>query len=269
MNLLRSSMEVPLVWDSSLEKCCHITIICVERPKIFWDHRNAFGLPGWVTNHRPLSARARQDGPRELLRPVSAPPGAPARPPALRPRQGTATQTTDSPAGGQRCPSPRVRVQSPWRLSCPCRRQRALLWFAQWHHFWKLEASNWDASAEQQTKQNKKWVRVITIEVFFSTAKTLTLSVVYECAMRNFQRAPFTIRHFQRMVQPSKGQPFKSPLLAFIQTLCRLGKLIEVRKRSGKDQKAKTPAKQKPGEKKKKLSFTNIDFRMTWDIFES
>lgn len=37
----------------------------------------------------------------------------------------------------------------------------------------------------------------------------LTLSVVYECAVRNFQRAPFTIRHFPRMFQPSKGQPLK------------------------------------------------------------
>lgn len=80
MNLLRSSMEVPLVWDSSLEKCCRGKF--VERPKIFWDHRNAFGLPGWVTNHRPLSTRVRrgpclwpppvtsgmprEEGPREL-----------------------------------------------------------------------------------------------------------------------------------------------------------------------------------------------------------
>lgn len=97
----------------------------------------------------------------------------------------------------------------------------------------------------------------------------LTLSVVYECAMRNFQRAPFTIWHFQRMFQPSKGNPLES-VSAFIKTLYRSGKLIEVRKRRGKDQKAKTPAKQKPGgEKKKKMVFTHIDFQMTPDIFES
>lgn len=81
----------------------------------------------------------------------------------------------------------------------------------------------------------------------------LTLSVVYECAMRNFQRAPFTIRRFQRMFQPSKGQPFRVCVLALLKNLFRLGKLIEVRKRRGKDQKAKTPAKQKPGGKKKKV----------------
>lgn len=47
----------------------------------------------------------------------------------------------------------------------------------------------------------------------------------------------------------------------------KLGKLIEVRKRNEKDKKAKTPAKQKP--RKKRFFFTNIDLKMTADIFES
>lgn len=68
--------------------------------------------------------------------------------------------------------------------------------------FWKLEASNWDDSAEQ-----KKWFRVITIDVFFLGRKCW-LSVLSECAMRNSQRVPLTIRNFQRMFRPSKGQLF-------------------------------------------------------------
>lgn len=66
----------------------------------------------------------------------------------------------------------------------------------------------------------------------------LTLSVVEERAMRSFQRAPLTIWPFQRMFQnvPAlKGAAVQS-VSAFIQTLSKLGKLIEVRKRSEKDE---------------------------------
>lgn len=65
-----------------------------------------------------------------------------------------------------------------------------------------------------------------------------TLSVSDDCAMRNFQRAPFTIRRFfQEGSSPQGGSSVKS-LLAFVKTLCKLGKQIEVRK-SEKDKKAK------------------------------
>lgn len=48
----------------------------------------------------------------------------------------------------------------------------------------------------------------------------------------------------------------------------KLGKLIEVRKKREKDEKAKTPAKQKPGGKKG-VFIINRDLEMTSDIFES
>lgn len=110
---------------------------------------------------------------------------------------------------------------------------------------WKLEASNRDASAEQ------KWVRVITIEVFFLRRKcwlwVLCTNVRWETSKEHHSQ--FGI--FKECSSPQKGNPLES-VSAFIKTLYRSGKLIEVRKRRGKDQKAKTPAKQKPGGKKKK-----------------
>lgn len=97
-------------------------------------------------------------------------------------------------------------------------------------------------------------------------AKMLTLSVVYECAMRNFQRAPFIIWHFQRMFQPSKGQLFRVRV-GFYQNLHKLEKLIEVRKRSAKDKKAKTPAKQKPGTKRFLYQYRlSNDIRHLWNL---
>lgn len=109
----------------------------------------------------------------------------------------------------------------------------------------------------------------MTIEVFFLRRRcwlwVLCMNVLWETSKEHHSQ--FGI--FKECSSPQKGNSLES-VLAFIQTLCSLGKLLEVRKRSGKDQKAKTPAKQKPGEKKKKkMSFTNIDFKMTSDIFES
>lgn len=67
-------------------------------------------------------------------------------------------------------------------------------------------SESWKPQTEM-TVQNKKWVRVITIEVFLG--RKCWLWVLSECAMRNFQRAPLTIRNFRRMFQPSKGQLFR------------------------------------------------------------
>lgn len=78
----------------------------------------------------------------------------------------------------------------------------AHFWFTQWYR-----SESWKPQTEM-TVQNKKWVRVITIEVFFLGRKCW-LWVLSECAMRNFQRAPLTIRNFRRMFQPSKGQLFR------------------------------------------------------------
>jgi len=91
-------------------------------------------------------------------------------------------------AGGQICPSPRVRVQSLWRLSFPFRRQRALLWSTQWYH-----SGSWKPRTEMRV-QNKN--ELGSLQLKCSSYGGNVLSVVYECAMRNFQRAPFTIRHF-------------------------------------------------------------------------
>lgn len=92
--------------------------------------------------------------------------------------------------------------------------------------FCKLEASNWDDSAEQ------KWVRVMTSEVFLGQKYWLQVS-----CLRNFQRIHNSA--FSKEVPALKGA-----ILAFIKTLCTLGKLIEVRKRREKDKKANTLAKQ-------------------------
>lgn len=55
----------------------------------------------------------------------------------------------------------------------------------------------------------------------------LTLSVVSECAMRNFQRAPLTIWNFQRMNVPAlQRATLLESVLAFIKTWYKLGKLI-------------------------------------------
>lgn len=125
--------------------------------------------------------------------------------------------------------------------------------------FWKLEASNWDDSAEQ------KWVRVMTIEVFFLGRKrwlwVSCMTVLWETSKEHHSQ--FGI--FKECSSPQRGSSLKS-VLAFIKTLCKLGKLIEVRKRSEKDKKAKTPAKQA---KEKRFSFTSIDLndiRHLWKL---
>lgn len=108
--------------------------------------------------------------------------------------------------------------------------------------FWKLEASNWDDSAEQ------KWVRVMTIAVFFLGRKcglwVLCVNVLWETS----KERPSQFGIFKECSSPQKGHSLKFEL-AFVKTLYKLGKLIEVRKRSEKDKNAKTPAKQKPRKK--------------------
>ena len=93
----------------------------------------------------------------------------------------------------------------------------AHFWFTQWYRF-----ESWKPQTEM-TVQNKKWVRVITIEVFFLGRKCW-LWVLSECAMRNFQRAPLTIRNSRRMFQPSKGQLFRV-CVGFYQNLVWIGKI--------------------------------------------
>lgn len=109
--------------------------------------------------------------------------------------------------------------------------------------FWKLEASNWDDSAEQ----NKSELGSLNWSVLLR-ANMLTPSSVYECATRNFQRAPFTIWHFQSMFQPSKGQLFKV-LVGFYPNLVEIGKADRGKKDEWKGQEGQTPAKKKPGKK--------------------
>lgn len=103
-------------------------------------------------------------------------------------------------ASGQMWPSPYACAQSV-EPAFPLRCQLALLRFTQWYRF-----ESWKPQTEM-TVQNKKWFRVITIDVFFLGRKCW-LWVLSECAMRNSQRVPLTIRNFQRMFQPSKGQLF-------------------------------------------------------------
>lgn len=59
---------------------------------------------------------------------------------------------------------------------------------------------------------------------------------------------------------PKKVPTLKGAILAFIKTLCTLGKLIEVRKRREKDKKANTLAKQG------KKTFISLDLKMTSDV---
>lgn len=102
--------------------------------------------------------------------------------------------------------------------------------------FCKLEASNWDDSAEQ------KWVRVMTSEVFLGQKYWLwvsCLTVLWETSKEHHSQ--FGV--FKEGSSPQRGRSLQS-VLAFIKTLCTLGKLIEVRKRREKDKKANALAKQ-------------------------
>lgn len=95
-------------------------------------------------------------------------------------------------------PADRFHVPSLRRLSCAFRQPCALLCFTQRYHFasWKpqTEMRNW----VQNKSELGSW------QVKCSYGKTID-SECLVCAMRNFQRAPFTIRPFQRRSQPSKG----------------------------------------------------------------
>lgn len=146
-------------------------------------------------------------------------------------------------ASVQTCPPPHVRVQYLWRLSFPFWWQRALIWFTRYRF------ESWKPQTEM-TVQNKKWVRVMTIEVFFLGRKcwlwVLCMNVLWETSKEHHSQ--FGI--FQRMFQPSEGHTPCKSRLAFIKALCTLGKLTGVRERSEKDMKAKTPAKQKPRKKR-------------------
>lgn len=96
----------------------------------------------------------------------------------------------------------------------------------------------------------------------------LCVNVLWETS----KERPSQFGIFKECSSPQKGHSLKFEL-AFVKTLYKLGKLIEVRKRSEKDKNAKTPAKQKP---RKKVFvcllvcfFTSIDLKMTSNIFES
>lgn len=56
--------------------------------------------------------------------------------------------------------------------------------------------------------------------------------------MRNFQRAPFTIRRFQRRFQPSKW-PFFTARIGFYQNLVYIGKADRGEKEEGEGQEGK------------------------------
>lgn len=83
-----------------------------------------------------------------------------------------------------------------------------------WHSgipSWKLEASNWDDSAEQ------KWVRVVTIEVFFVGRKcwlwVLCMNVQWETSKEHHPQLGI----FKECSSPREGQSSKS-MWAFIKT---------------------------------------------------
>lgn len=98
--------------------------------------------------------------------------------------------------------------------------------------FCKLEASNWDDSAEQ------KWVRVRTSEVFLGQKYWLRVScltVLWETSKEHHSQ--FGV--FKEGSSPQRGRSLQ-PVLAFIKTLCTLGKLIEVRKRREEGQEGKS-----------------------------
>lgn len=138
--------------------------------------------------------------------------------PALHPREGTSTQTTDSR------PLDRlvllltfvsVSVEAFFSIQTTVRTYLVPTMIP----FGELEASNWDASAEQ------KWVRVMTIEVFFLGRKcwlwVLCMNVLWETSKEHHSQ--FGI--FQECSSPQKGNPWKS-MLALIKALHKLGKLI-------------------------------------------
>lgn len=228
------SMKVPLVWDSSLEKCCHPHIICRETknilrsPQCLWFtgmsnqlqasvHKSASWPPPCCESvylghahrhhhhHSSIVPCSRSD-PEAVLSvrrrrpamslPLVSQPCIPAR---------------DLPHKAESGPVDWCRS---FHLLSPCSETlfsiqmtvRTYLVYTV-TPFWKLEASNRDERAEQ------KGVRVITIEVFFLRANTLPLNVGNECASRTFQRAPFTIRRFPRMFWPAKGQLFIESVL--------------------------------------------------------
>lgn len=70
---------------------------------------------------------------------------------------------------------------------------------------------------------------------------------------------------FKECSSPQKGHSLKFEL-AFVKTLYKLGKLIEVRKRSEKDKNAKTPAKQKPRKKVFVCLFVFYQYRLKNDF---
>lgn len=195
----------------------------------------------------PTSSTPQREGPREpsLSRLcVPATRGVPsARHPAPHPREGTCTQAE---ASGRRADLPFLllfasslfggslfhpddRAHLPGLHSDTMPRARSLR--LRWPCRTKSELGSWRLKCSSYGADVDSWV--------------LCMNVLWETSKEHHSQ--FGI--FKECSGPPKGTSLES-VLAFIQTLCSLGKLIEVRKRSGKDQKAKTPAKKKPGEKK-------------------
>lgn len=99
----------------------------------------------------------------------------------------------------------------------------------------------------QCRKKKKKKVRIITIEDSSYSPLAGSQCCVWMCRER-FQRAPFTIWHFQRMFQPSEGHLFKV-CVSLEQNRCPLGKTDTSEEQEWKEQKGKK-AKKRSGERR-------------------
>lgn len=90
-------------------------------------------------------------------------------------------------------------------------------WLTQWYRF-----ESWKPQTEM-TVQNKKWVRVMTIEVFFLGRKcclwVLCMNVLWETSKEHHSQ--FGI--FQRMFQPLEGHPLQVQV-GFYQSIVYIGK---------------------------------------------
>lgn len=164
--------------------------------------------------------------------------------PALHPWEGTCTRATESrPVGGMRLSPSCVQIQS---LETFLSVQMTVCTYPLYTviPFQSLEASDWYDSAE---KKKKKKVRIITIEDSSYSPLAGSQCCVWMCRER-FQRAPFTIWHFQRMFQPSEGHLFKV-CVSLEQNRCPLGKTDTSEEQEWKEQKGKK-AKKRSGERR-------------------
>lgn len=91
----------------------------------------------------------------------------------------------------------------------------------------------------------------------------LTLSVVYECAMRNFQRAPFTIWHFSKTVPALRRAHPLQVQVGFYQSIVYIGKADRGKGEEWKGHEGKNTSHTKAKEKK---IFFLYQYRLKNDI---